>query len=241
MTPADEIPARRDWCAVVFALAFPTLVTVVYFVWLARASTPVQQAAGIVGKLIQFVFPVVFVAIIQRRPIAWKNRPRPAELVLGAGLGIALLAATLAAYRFGLKPAGVFGIDAKEAIRQKLAGLGVASVPAYVAIALFYSLIHSLLEEYYWRWFVFGQLRKLTSFPSAIAISSLGFMAHHVCIVSVFFGWFSLWSILLSLAVAMGGVIWASVYERTGSLFAPWISHAFIDAAIFIVGYDLVT
>jgi membrane protease YdiL (CAAX protease family) len=80
----------------------------------------------------------------------------------------------------------------------------------------------------------------LTSLPLAIGVSSLGFMAHHVCIVSVFFGWFSPTSIGLSLAVAAGGAIWAWLYHRTGSLWGPWISHALVDAGIFVIGYDLV-
>ena len=38
---------------------------------------------------------------------------------------------------------------------------------------------------------------------------------------------------LLALSVAIGGVIWASLYKRCGSLIPGWISHALVDAAIF--------
>jgi len=229
---------RRDGSILLFALVFPTLVTVVYFILLAGYPAAFQQAAYAVGKFIQFLFPAVWIARYQPALIGWR-RPRRTEMLHGAGLGLALLASALALYHFGLKPAGVF-VNAIGAVRHKVEGIGVASAPRYAALAVFYSLVHSLLEEYYWRWFVFGQLRRLTSLPRAIAGSSLGFMAHHVCIVSVFFGWFSPASILLSLAVAAGGAIWAWFYERTGSLVGPWISHALVDAAIFIVGYDLV-
>jgi hypothetical protein len=230
---------RRDWCAVLFALVFPTLITVVYFILLAGHSAIVQQGAYTVGKLIQFLFPVVWFVRIQRGRLAWQS-PKRAEILLAGGLGAALLATALALYRFHLKRSGFFGDAVIETVRQKVSGIGVASGPPYGALALFYSLIHSLLEEYYWRWFVFGQLRRLTSLPVAIGVSSLGFMAHHVCIVSVFFGWFSPASIGLSLAVAAGGVIWAWLYHRTGSLWGPWISHALVDAGIFVIGYDLV-
>jgi hypothetical protein len=240
MPPAIEDANRsRNWCAVLFALVFPTLITVVYFVLLARYSATVQLAAGAAGKLIQFLFPVVWFVRIQRGRLAWQS-PKRAEILLAGGLGAALLATALALYRFHLKPSGFFGDAVIETVRQKVSGIGVASGPPYGALALFYSLIHSLLEEYYWRWFVFGQLRRLTSLPVAIGVSSLGFMAHHVCIVSVFFGWFSPASIGLSLAVAAGGVIWAWLYHRTGSLWGPWISHALVDAGIFVIGYDLV-
>ena len=43
----------------------------------------------------------------------------------------------------------------------------------------------------------------------------------------------------LSLCVAVGGAAWAAVYQRSGSLLGPWLSHLIVDAAIMAVGYDL--
>jgi hypothetical protein len=34
-------------------------------------------------------------------------------------------------------------------------------------------------------------------------------------------------------------VLWAAVYERTGCLYGPWISHLLVDAGIMWIGYDL--
>jgi membrane protease YdiL (CAAX protease family) len=229
-----------DWGAVLFALVYPTLLTIVYFILLAKSSTALQQGTYAIGKLIQFAIPVLWIVGLRREQIGWR-RPRRSEIAVGGLLGLGLLAAGLALYHFAAKPAGFFDGAAGEAIRQKIAGFGVGSLPRYALLATFYSLIHSLLEEYYWRWFVFGQLRRLTSLPAAIGVSSLGFMAHHVCIVSVFFGWLSPMSLVLSVAVAVGGAIFASIYQRTNSIYAPWISHAFVDAAIFLIGYDLMT
>ena len=42
-----------------------------------------------------------------------------------------------------------------------------------------------------------------------------------------------------SLAIAVGGAVWCWLYERTGSLLGPWLSHLIIDAAIFVVAWDL--
>ncbi|MBI3823301.1 MAG: CPBP family intramembrane metalloprotease [Planctomycetes bacterium] len=41
----------------------------------------------------------------------------------------------------------------------------------------------------------------------------------------------------LSVCVAIGGGVWCVIYERSESLWAPWLSHALIDAAIMGVGY----
>ena len=71
-------------------------------------------------------------------------------------------------------------------------------------------------------------------------ISSLGFMAHHVIVLGFYFGWHSPWVYLLSLAVAIGGAFWAWLYDRTGSLAGPWLSHMLVDAGIFAVGYRMI-
>jgi membrane protease YdiL (CAAX protease family) len=196
-----------------------------------------QQGAYAVGKLVQFAFPALWIMGIRREPIAW-SRPRRSDFVAGGLLGMGLLVGALVLYHFVARPLGLFDA-AGDVIREKIAGFGVGSVPRFAVLATFYSLVHSLLEEYYWRWFVFGRLRRLTSLPAAVGISALGFMAHHVCILSTFFGWWSPVSIVLSAAVAIGGVLFAAIYQRTNSLYAPWIGHACVDAAIFLVGFDL--
>ncbi len=243
MTVSDDVARRRNLAAVGFALLFPTLITVMYFIVLAgNASTDHastwQQAAFRLGKVIQFAFPAVWVIWFQRTKIGW-TRPRARDVANGAVQGLVLLAAALALYFFVMKPAGVFDVAA-EKIREKIVAFGAGTAPRYVALSLFYCVLHSLAEEYYWRWFVFAQLRRFTSLPAAIVMSGLGFMAHHVFILAVYFGWTSPWTYFLALSVAVGGFIWAWMYAKTGSLYGTWMSHALVDAAIFIVGYDVV-
>lgn len=232
---------RADFAAVAFTMVLPTLVTWLYFVLLARHPAAVQQTAYGIGKTIQFAFPLVWVLAIQRRRLRWKP-PGAAGLLEGCVFGLLVLLAMFLLYQHWLKPAGYLDTtsEAGRAIRDKVTGFGVASFPKYLALGAFYSLFHSLLEEYYWRWFVFGQLRRLVSAPTAIALSSLAFMAHHVILLSMYFGWLSLATVLFSLAVAIGGAVWAWIYYRSDSLYGPWLSHLLVDAAIFIVGYDLV-
>ena len=192
---------------------------------------------GIV-KVLQFAFPAVWVAAVQRRRLGIK-RPGLDGLASGAGFGALIFLATLILYHAWLKPAGYFEV-AGEAIHLKIQAFRVESFWPYFALGAFYSICHSLLEEYYWRWFVFGQLRRLVALRAAVLISSVGFMAHHVLVLAFYFGWTSPATWLLSLAVAVGGAVWAWIYHRSGSLYAVWVSHLLIDAAIFTVGYDLV-
>lgn len=137
-----------------------------------------------------------------------------------------------------LKPSGLL-TESIAAVRTKIQSFGASSPLTYLLLSLFYSAIHSLLEEYYWRWFVFGQLSRFCRLPTAIAVSSLGFAAHHVLVLQLYFGWLSPFTWLFTLAIVIGGVFWAWLYRASNSLAATWISHALIDAAIFAIGYTM--
>jgi membrane protease YdiL (CAAX protease family) len=237
------------------AMVFPTVLTFAYFVLLAGHSAWLQQVVYAVGKTIQFTFPALVVALPgMRRPssgfriatmrvLSWRLksgwlRVQAPMLAVGVGFGLLVLAAMFGLYHLMWRAVPAFA-DATEAIRGKIVGLGISELWTYVAVGVFYALCHSALEEYYWRWFVFGQLRNRLRWTFAVAVSSLAFMAHHVILLATYFGWSSPWTYAFSLSVAVGGAVWAWLYQRSGSLAAPWLSHLVVDAAIFLVGYDL--
>ncbi len=197
----------------------------------------VQQSAYSIGKVLQFGFPAVWTWLMVRT--GWQRSSGGAR---GAGAGIAfglvIGGAMLAVYHGWLAPSGFFA-QAIEVVRAKVIGMKIDSAGKYLALALFYSVAHSALEEYYWRWFVFRHLRQVASPGVSITLSSLGFMAHHVIVLAIYFGWSSPATWLFSLATAVGGAVWAWLYERSGSLVGPWLSHLLVDAAIFVIGYDL--
>ncbi len=236
--PSMEAARTRGLAAVVVALVLPSLVTWVYFVWLKSSAAAIQQTAYSAGKAIQFLLPVVWVFAVERRRWEWRG-PSTTGLPLSIGFGVAVVAAMMALYHGYLSPAGFFDAPG-NVVRDKVAGFGVDTPAKYAAMGLFYSLCHSFLEEYYWRWFVFGQLQRMAPRAWAIGVSSLGFMAHHVIVLALFFGWFSFLTWLFSISVAVGGVVWAWLYQRTGSLYSPWFSHLLVDAGIFLIGFDLV-
>ncbi|MDA1049737.1 MAG: CPBP family glutamic-type intramembrane protease [Planctomycetota bacterium] len=234
---AMAISSRANLAAIVFAIVFPSIVTLAYFVVVTGQPVWLQQSTAVIGKVIQFGFPAVWVCVVLREKVGC---PCPTRRGIGAGFGFGLLiaAAMLALAFLWLKPIGFFD-GPSEAIRAKIQDLGLNTVAKYAAAGLFYSLCHSLMEEYYWRWFVFRRLRDFVRPTTAIAISSLGFMAHHVIVLAVYFGWASPATYLFSAAVAIGGAVWAWIYQRSDSLYGPWLSHLLVDAAIFTIGYDL--
>jgi membrane protease YdiL (CAAX protease family) len=245
MQKRSGAPAALSWSVLVFAMCFPGLMAWIYFVALAQATSGVGRAGGgalpayVAGKVIQFGFPVVWIWTFER------YRLRPASpslrgLALGIGFGL-LVGALIFFVYFGFLTGSPLLTETPAKIREKLV-LFRADTPArYLLLSLFIAGLHSLLEEYYWRWFVFGELRRRMTVATAIVLSSLAFMAHHVVVLGVYFpGHFVTAALPLSLCVAVGGAVWAWLYERTGTIYSSWISHLFIDAAILAVGYDLV-
>ena len=229
-------PRRQfDLWTVLVAMVYPTLLTCAYFLWFKDAGGW-QKGVYAVGKLAQFVFPIFCVAWLAQERLQFGFR----RTMVGWGLAFGGVVGTLlvTGYFLGLKAWLPPQLAAE--VQGKLVAFGITSVVAYAALGLFYTVVHSLLEEYYWRWFVFRRLESFVSPTVAIVVSGLGFMAHHVVVLGTFFGWDNPLGYLCSLAVAIGGWFWAWLYRRSDyQLLAPWLSHLLIDAAIFFVGYDL--
>ena len=220
--------------AIAFAVWFPTVVTLVYFEILKSYPAGWQQTAYLIGKTIQFGFPVIWIWWFLPSDLTI-GKPKPNGIAVGIAFGCLVAVAMVALYLMWLRHLDQFS-GFQTNIQEKIDGMGLDSVWKFAGLGLFYGLCHSFLEEYYWRWFVFRQLKKIVSLKWAIAISSLGFMAHHVVLLAHYFGWTEPLTYLFSLSVAVGGAFWAWMYHRFNSLISPWISHMVVDIAIFAIG-----
>lgn len=237
---------RREIAALTVACVFPTVMAWIYFVALAAntgessssAASPALRGAYALGKLVQFSFPLVYLYFAA--PHSWSVRPpRFGGLMLGLGFGALVAAAMLLLY-FGLLRETLIEMGLEREVRSKLEEFGAATPYRFLGFAAYISIVHSLLEEYYWRWFVFRRLGSLCGLAPAMAISSLAFMAHHVIVLDVYLpGHFLTAVVPFSLAIAAGGAFWSWLYARTDSLVAVWLSHVIIDAGIMVIGFDL--
>jgi membrane protease YdiL (CAAX protease family) len=238
------VAGRRAWLAVVLlALLLPSVLAWLEFVVLARSAGAPQANVAVQalyggGKVLAFCLPLLAVRLLDGH---W---PRPAKplwrgLRFGLAFGLLVSAGLFAIYFGALR--GTHYLQATPAmIRGKVNDFGLATPAGFLVLGFFISVIHSLLEEYYWRWFVFGNLERLLPLLPALVVSALGFMAHHVIVLAIFCpGRFFTLALPLSLCVAAGGFVWAWLYHQSGSIYSPWLSHMIIDAAIMVVGYDL--
>jgi membrane protease YdiL (CAAX protease family) len=229
--------SRLEILAILLALVLPTIVTLAYFVVLAGSPPSLQQSVYGIGKVVQFGFPIFWVFWVLGKKFRW-SPPTRAGLLPGLFFGLLVMAVMLLLFHGLLKPQGFF-VGPDEQVRAKIVDLGLDNLYAYIATGVFYAICHSFLEEYYWRWFVYGRLRVHVSTWNAVVISSVGFMAHHIILLATYFGWSNPATYVFSFGVAIGGAVWAWIFERSGSLYGPWLSHCLVDAAIFVVGYDL--
>jgi membrane protease YdiL (CAAX protease family) len=248
-----ETPLSWHLAVLAVAMVWPTVSTFLYFFALADTSW-VQPVYG-ASKVLQFALPLAWVLLVQRVRPRWAWPTRPA-IVWGLGMGLAIFAAGLTLY-FGVLKHSAWLAEAPQFIAAKLFDMGLvagavtdpaetlaaarADAPwKFIAFASFLTIPHSLAEEYYYRWFIHGQLRRVCGPAPATALSSLAFMSHHVLVLSQFFEGQPAAVAFFSACVAIGGGLWAWLYDRTRSLYGPWLSHLLVDAAIMYAGYDLV-
>ena len=227
------------------AMTLPTAAAAGYFLGLGsgvateRQANPLFQATFAASKFIQFLLPVVWLAVADRTALGFQ-RLSLRGVATGLVFGVAVAGLALVLY-FGWLAGSPLFDGVADRVRAKVVDFGAATPVRFVMLGAFISVIHSLLEEYYWRWFVYGRLRhcRMPRLP-ALVLAGAAFMGHHVVILGVYFpGRF--WPAVLpfSLGIAVGGIVWAWLYERSGSILGPWLSHLIVDAALMAVGYDI--
>lgn len=194
-------------------------------------------------KIIQFAFPAIWVWAREGGP-PLLGPAKPVRGGMGRGLlfslisGLTIVAVLLLSWRAVLAASPAFE-RAPAAVAEKVASFGIDSGAKFLVLAAFYSVIHSFLEEYYWRWFAFGRLSRRLPFAAAAVVSALAFTSHHVLVVGHFLGSFGVLTFAVSLIVTAAGLLWAWLYHRTGHLAGPWLSHALADAGLMWIGYEM--
>ncbi len=215
------------------AATLPFVASLLYFVWLS--DSPLAQPIYSATKVFTLIWPLVFYHWVVKEPLPrfalFANASKAAIGGLMAGAILVLILLVLMA-----TPLGSIVQESVPAIRLKAESLGILNY--YIPFALFLSLVHSLIEEYFWRWYIFDELRRVFGNGfRAHALAALAFALHHVVVTTQYFP--LLYGIGFGLVVGVGGATWSMLYARHSSLLGAWISHAMVDICILGVGYTL--
>lgn len=228
---------RLGWGVVLPGLVVPLMGCLVYFVWWPDGKLG-QMAYGIT-KVFLLVYPLLWVCRTGwgglwrgkdgggTGSVGWRT-----SLLTGIGSGVVIAVGGVVLM---LSPLGELVREGAGRVGERADDLGFRE--HFVVFAVFLSVVHSALEEFYWRWFVYGNLQALCGRWWAHGIAGIGFAAHHLVVTMQFFP-FGL-ALFLALCVALGGVIWSLMYERQGTVLGCWISHLCVDVFLMVVGYQL--
>ena len=103
----------------------------------------------------------------------------------------------------------------------------------FIFVAIYISLINSLLEEMFFRGFAFITLKNFISLKFAYIFSALSFSLYHIFIMA---SWFSpLLFILLLSSLIIAGLIF-NYFDRRSVLYNSWLIHMSANLAINTVG-----
>ena len=226
-----RLERRRIWWALAPALILPTLSAFCYFVLFEEAA--VSKPIYIATKIFTILWPVGATIWILRGRLGFGSGGAGGHrrsLLPGLLIGLAILGVMILWMN---SPWSKVILSGGGAVKEKVKSLGF--LDQFIYFAIFITILHSFIEEYYWRWFVFGNVRKVLPLPAAHALSAVGFAAHHLVVTCQYYPfWFAFG---LAGCVGVGGLIWSLLYQRYDSLLGSWISHLCVDAGLMWVGY----
>ncbi|NLY47025.1 MAG: CPBP family intramembrane metalloprotease [Tissierella sp.] len=151
------------------------------------------------------------------------------QFLISLGLGIGVYIIILGAY-FILK--SFINLDNIQDIL--LESLNVDK-DNFVFVALYISFFNSLLEEFFFRGFIFLSLLNTSGRLKAYIISAFAFAIYHVAIMA---NWFNIALFALALSgLFIGALIFNYLNEKNNNIYNSWLVHMFANFAINTVGF----
>ncbi|WP_052131552.1 CPBP family intramembrane glutamic endopeptidase [Planococcus sp. CAU13] len=124
-----------------------------------------------------------------------------------------------------------------EALHALLVAWGFIG-PAEIGLVLVLLLLNPVLEEVYWRGYMFEKIRRTGSAAKAITVTAAFYTLYHVLTVMQLFE--VAYTLVAVIPVLIAGLFWGYVRERTGSITATIIGHALGDLGIVCVYWFMV-
>ena len=107
----------------------------------------------------------------------------------------------------------------------------------FLFVAVYISFVNSLLEEFFFRGYLFLGLLKRTNRWKAYTLSAFLFALYHVAIIG---GWFSPPLFILAMTgLFVGAIIFNFLNEKNENILNSWIVHMMANLAINTVGLSM--
>ena len=107
----------------------------------------------------------------------------------------------------------------------------------FLYVSLYISFANSFLEEFFFRGFVFTNLKQHSGRKLAYIFSAAAFSLYHVAMM---IGWFSpALFLLVMVGLVIGGMIFNWLNEKLDTIYCSWLTHMFANFAINTIGFIL--
>ena len=122
-----------------------------------------------------------------------------------------------------------------EAMRISLANREKVTESNYLFVTVYIALVNSLLEEFFFRGYIFYELSNIGSKKLAYIYSSLLFSLYHISIIN---GWFNpVIFIMMIVGLFIVGIFFDWLTSRYSSFKASWVVHIVANVMINTIGY----
>lgn len=184
--------------------------------------------------LLFLLIPIIY--MVQTKKEALNRNPsinifKKGNLNLGLLFGTVSFAVIIAAYLLIGNSINISDIVNELQNKSKI-------TPAnFIFVGLYITFGNSLLEEFFFRGFIFLKLYGLNYKKTAYIYSSLLFGLYHI---AIFKTWFSIWLIgLAMIGLVSIGFIFDWLDTRSNNFINSWIVHILADSAIIIIGLSM--
>lgn len=230
--------AKLDWRALLLIIAMLLPSVGVYSGMYAFPDEPLGQILFFLCKLGLLTIPLVVFFGLDKNTFpklseSFKNRLAFREGMLVNVVGGMLICAIIYG---GYRWLAASLIDVNN-FREQLDAVGMTDPKRYLGLALYWTFINALLEEYFWRWYAVQEAERYVSKTLAVFVSAFGFVLHHVLAMKIYFDWTT--TLLCASGVFIGGLLWSISYSRYRSVWPGYVSHVLVDAIIFYIGWEL--
>lgn len=175
---------------------------------------------------------LLFVPLIDRAFLMKQLKLDKRGIILGAGSGLLFFVFIFG----GLSWLHVYLLDI-EYLRTLLMDWGFSG-RGEILLVLVLLLANPVLEEIYWRGYMFNRLRIKGSAFYAVGMSAVFYTLYHLLsIIPIFEAGFSFVAVL---PVFIAGLFWGFIREKSGSITATIISHVLSDLGIVCVYWFIV-